>query len=382
MVKRTAVRRLRAMAVHGLMILQDRRVGRHIVVFESDDWGSVRMPSLKALSRMKKHDVYSVREKDYDSLDTLASNEDLELLAEALESVKGGDGRPAKMTLNTCVANPDFEKIKASDFREYYYEPFPETLKRYPHHDRVFELWKEGIDHKVFRPQFHGREHLNAQKWMRYLKAGNKEALIGFNEGCYSVKIRNNVGYDHVLQTFGIDKEDECEFVRKSIQEGLDIFEQLFEFRSESMIAPCYTWDDYIEEEAVSLGVRCFQGGYIQGHSPWQECKGNNFTGHYMGECNHQGWCYLVRNCSFEPSQISKDNADSCMAGIEKAFRRGLPAVVSCHRLNFIGDLNMENRDNNLQEFRKLLKMITEKYPDVEFMSSEELSKIYLERKS
>ena len=32
----------------------------------------------------------------------------------------------------TIVANPDFSKIRDSDFSEYFYESFAETLKRYP----------------------------------------------------------------------------------------------------------------------------------------------------------------------------------------------------------------------------------------------------------
>ena len=364
--------------VHGLMLLRNRQINRHVVVFESDDWGSVRMPSLEVKHRLEAKGVKLALPQSYDSIDTLASNDDLELLAETLLSVKGGDGRPAKITLNTCVANPDFEKIKASGYKKYYYEPFTETLKRYPHHDHAFDLWQEGIRKGVFQPQFHGREHLNPQKWLRYLQNGSKEVRVAFEEGCYSVAVINNGIKDTFLEAFKIESAEECDFVKKSIKEGLDMFEQLFGFRSESMIAPCYTWDDYIEEEAAANGVKFIQGGYIQSHSPWQRNLGNRITGHYNGEVNISGQYYLVRNCSFEPTQIASDNADSCMAGIDKAFRRGLPAVVSCHRLNFIGDLNPANRDNNLKEFGQLLKMITKHYPDVEFMSSDELGRLLI----
>ena len=177
-------RKLYAKALHGMMLMKNQRMDGRVVVFESDDWGSVRMPSLGALNRLNKKGVLLALPQSYDSVDTLASNEDLEFLMEVLSSVKDKNGNPAKITLNTCVANPDFEKIKKSGYQEYFYEPFTETLKKYPHHDRSFDLWKEGIAHKVLQPQFHGREHLNPQKWLRYLRSSDKSALDAFDEGC------------------------------------------------------------------------------------------------------------------------------------------------------------------------------------------------------
>ena len=365
-------------ATHGLMLLRNHHVKRHIVVFESDDWGSIRMPSLDALQRLQERGVKIALPQSYDSLDTLASNDDLELLMEALSSVKDSNGNPAKITLNCCVANPDFVKIRENGFKEYYYEPFTETLKKYPHHDRSFALWKEGMEHGVFRPQFHGREHLNPQKWLRFLQEGDNNMMTAFEEGCYSAGVTKSGSTEYVLETYKIETAEECGIAQKSVTEGLELFKELFGFSSETMIAPCYTWDDYIEETATDLGVKCFQSSYIQKHSPWQRKLGRRITGHYFGEQNRRGQCYTVRNCSFEPSQLAYENADSCFADICKAFAWHLPAVVSCHRLNFIGDLKPKNRDNNLREFRRLLKMIMGKYSDVEFMSSDELGRVLL----
>ena len=118
--------------MHGMMILKNHHINRHIVVFESDDWGSIRMPSLKILSYLQNKGIDICRPNDYDRVDTLASNTDLEYLIDTLSSVKDSQGNPAKITLNTCVANPDFVKIEKNGFTEYYYEPFTETLKKYP----------------------------------------------------------------------------------------------------------------------------------------------------------------------------------------------------------------------------------------------------------
>lgn len=366
---------------HALLDLPGWHTKRHIVVFESDDWGAIRMPSLEAFNYLKSKNISVGDSYGYDLNDTLASNDDLELLMEVLSSVKDKNGNPAKITLNTCVANPDFKKIKENDFKSYYYEPFTETLKRYPHHDRAFDLWKEGINNKVFMPQFHGREHLNANMWLQLLQDDIKPVRTAFDKEVFSMDIDlPSEPRKHVLHAFNVIRKEEYEFACDSIKEGLDLFEQLFGFRSLSMIAPCYTWDSEIENATFEYGVKIIQGGHAQIPSAFARSRGIKVKRHYTGQRNKNEQVYLVRSCSFEPTQSSSYNADNCMKDIALDFQMRKPAIVSCHRLNFIGDLNPANRDNNLRGFNKLLKMITTKYPDVEFMSSDELGKLILNK--
>ena len=300
---------------------------------------------------------------------------------EVLWSVKDKNGRPAKMTLNTCVANPDFKRIKENDFQTYYYEPFTETLNRYPHHNRSFELWTEGIRHHVFQPQFHGREHLNAQMWMDLLRANNPQVREAFKHEVYSMDIDIKVEpRTHVMSAFNVNCKEEYEFVFYSIKEGLSLFEQLFGFRSESMIAPCYTWDAEVEDEALKYGIRIIQGGIAQRSSIYAKTRGMGIKRHYIGQKNTNGQVYLVRTCFFEPTQSTVYNADNCMKEIEMNFRFHKPAVVCTHRLNYIGELNPSNRDKNLREFKRLLKMIITEFPDVEFMSSDELGSLIIKQ--
>ena len=147
------------------------------------------------------------------------------------------------------------------------------------------------------------------------------------------------------------------------------------------MIAPNYTWDSEIEMSAYRYGIRFMQGGHVQRPSFYAINHGADYQRHFTGQKSKTfGLKYLVRNCEFEPTRHAYMNADYCMKEIQNAFRFCTPAIVSCHRVNFIGELNANNRDNNLHEFSRLLKMIVMKYPDVEFMSSEELGRIIQER--
>src|SRR5688500_10356778 len=109
------------------------RTGKKILVIESDDWGSIRMPSTSALSALEKQgvDLLSVDSKRYNCHDTLGSDSDLADLFETLVKFKDKNGESAAFTAVSVVANPDFERIIANDFKNYYYEPFTKTLERY-----------------------------------------------------------------------------------------------------------------------------------------------------------------------------------------------------------------------------------------------------------
>ena len=126
---------------------------RKIVVIESDDWGTIRSSGMAAYENLLKQGL-PVDKSPYNALDMLENNEDIEQLYETLSSVKDKNGNPAIFTGNNIVGNPDFEKIKASGFTQYFYEPFTETYKQYPKHDGVFKLLKEGIEKNCLCPSF------------------------------------------------------------------------------------------------------------------------------------------------------------------------------------------------------------------------------------
>ena len=356
---------------------QDFKLRRPVVVIESDDWGSIRMSSPKVLGELKAKGCLFFDHIGYDRYDTLASNTDLEALMEALNFVKDSEGNPAKLTMNCVVANPDFEKIRETGFQEYHYELFTETLKRYPNHSCSFDLWKEGKEMGLLQPQFHGREHLNPQLWLQLLQKKIPAVIHSFERGVISVMVDKDIDpRQHALAAFNLAGEDEYAFAKESVREGLELFEKLFGYRSTSMIAPNYTWDTAIEDEAARCGVKYLQGSRNQRHSYYVMRNKGQTEVRYTGQRNGNGQIYMVRNCSFEPSENPKRNADFCMAQVEKAFKRGQAAIISSHRQNFIGELYPENRDNNIKQFKSLLRTIVKKYPGVMFLTSDELGEL------
>ena len=90
------------------------------ILLLSDDWGSVRIKSKEDQADLIKKG-FKVASR-FDQFDSLETNADLELLFEVLTKYKDHNGNHPCITAVTNVANPDFKKIKESDFQEYHYE--------------------------------------------------------------------------------------------------------------------------------------------------------------------------------------------------------------------------------------------------------------------
>lgn len=366
---------LKKSIISHLQNLPGWRTERKIVVIESDDWGSIRMPSRKVFEELKK-DGYRVDNDPFMKYDNLASEDDLSGFFEVLTSVKDSKGRPAIITANTIVANPDFARIEETGFLSYFYEPFTETLRRYPAHSNSFNLWKEGITSGVFHPQFHGREHLNVDRWMKALQAGDPVIRRAFSHRMLSISSEPNemrFGYMEALDHFS---PEEKQIKASVVEDGLRLFKRIFGFDSRSFIACCYVWDNEIEKILQSRGVNYIQG-VAQQLIPAYDDNRHYFKKalHYIGQSNSFNQIYLTRNAFFEPALLGSgnDHIGYCLNRMSAAFRMKKPAIVASHRLNYIGSIHKENRDHNLILLKKLLSEIVRRWPEVEFMTSDEL---------
>jgi len=358
------------------------RTKRKIVVIESDDWGSVYMSTKAAFEAMKAKGFSLTTH--YLNNDTLESNEDMEMLYEVLTKYKDSTGRNVVMTGVNVVANPDFEKIKANGFTRYEYELYTETCKKYEGSGRVYDLWKEGIQKRLFIPIFHGREHLNVQRWMRLLQAGNETICTAFELGvpCVSQDMKGELLPD-LRAAFDIDTTDDIAYLKEVITTGLDAFEKLYGYRSTYFIPTNGPFNNSLEPLLSDCGIKYIGTGKIQ-----LEPLGNNiYKKHfrYIGMKNRYNQQYLTRNCFFEPNSWehdrNKDWVNDCMHEIEIAFRCHKPATISSHRVNYTGTLHPDNRANGLRKLAVLLSEITKHWPEVEFMTSVELGDLIAERK-
>lgn len=347
---------------------------RKIIVIESDDWGTIRMASKSAFDFFNKKG-YPVDLCPYNANDSLESNQDLEMLFYELSSVKDLKGNPAIITANNVVANPNFDKIRKSNFTEYHYEAFTDTLKRYPKHDKVKALYLEGIARKVFKPQFHAREHLNIARWLRELQNNNATVHMAFDQYMFSVHSENLPAYtNEFMDALDIDNKEQLSNQKLILTEGLSLFEELWGFKSKSFIAPCYIWHSSLEPILKEKGIHYLQGIALQ----FEPIVGKPFMyrkkRHFLGKKNTISQYYLRRNAFFEPSLNQHyDWENDCLYRISVAFQMRKPAIISSHRLNFMGGINPINRERNLIKLRSLLFSIKKKWPDIEFLSSDQL---------
>jgi hypothetical protein len=86
---------------------------------------------------------------------------------------------------------------------------------------------------------------------------------------------------------------------------------------------------------------------------------------------------YTVRNVLFEPFENEKlDCVNKAMNDINTAFICGKSTIAFTHRINYVSQMSIKHRDKNLKMLSQLLKQILIRWPEVEFMSSDELYKI------
>ncbi|AXJ01655.1 hypothetical protein CYPRO_2413 [Cyclonatronum proteinivorum] len=353
------------------------KTDRKIIVIESDDWGAIRMPNASVYQQLLNLG-YAVDKCPYARNDALASEEDLQKLFNVLLTFKDVNGNSPVITANCVTANPDFNRIKENDYQEYYWEPITETFKRYDAHAKCFELWKSGINKHIFFPQFHGREHVNWKYWLAELQNPESDYRKIYAFATWTLKAtdaaKGSINLQAALDTHNYA---DLEHQKTYLQEGMQGFQELFGFTSESYIATNFIIHSDLLQKLSELRVKYIQGMKYQKH-PILDKSEREMVRHYTGEKNKSGQTFLVRNCVFEPSQMPQnfDSVGECLKDIKNAFFWKKPAIITAHRLNFVGYINRENRDRNLKMFSELLSQISKKWPDVEFMTSPQLGKL------
>lgn len=351
------------------------KTNRKIVVFSVDDYGNVRVNSKEARTKMDEAGmkIYS----RFDILDTLETKQDLEQLYEVLASVKDKNNRSAVFTPFALPCNIDFEKMEAEDFKQFRFEMLPETYKKLAieqpeAYDGAWDLWQTGIAKGYLKPQFHGREHLNLHIFNDKLKKRDAELLTALKNKSYTSISDDD--YPSMSSTAAFDFWDvkENETLAPMIAEGLQLFEKVYGYKSNYCTPPVYNIHHSLFKTLQENGIRFIDLGLIRKeHQGFNQYK-TSFN--YTGKSNN-GLSTIVRNIVFEPTEDRGiDWVAFTMKQIETAFRWNRPAVISSHRVNFCGHIDPKNREKGLEALKNLVQEIVKKWPDVEFMSADEMA--------
>lgn len=347
---------------------------KKIVVFSVDDYGNIRLASKQAKDNLKKAGL-KLEGNRFDEFDALENKADLTNLYETLTSVKDKNGLPAVFTAFAVPANIDFEAIKRSNYSEYHYELLPKTLNKLPGYEGTWTLWQEGINNRLLVPQFHGREHLNIRVFNHLLINRDSHLLACLENKSYAGIKKSPFPHTSYAAAYSFNKFEENEEHKKTIEDGLDAFEKVFGYRAQNFMAPGAKDNRCLENTLFEGGIRYIDTNIVQLEHQGQGKYKRIFN--YLGKKNKLGQTYLIRNSVFEPLlDKSIDCVDLCLSEIEIAFKSGKPANISTHRVNFAGQIEPKIREFGLSELKRLLKSIVKKWPDVEFMTADELGKL------
>ena len=347
---------------------------RKIIVFSVDDYGNIRIASQKARINLGKSG-FSIDSNRFERYDGLENANDLTALFDALNSVKDKNGRSAVFTPFANCANIDFEAVKKNNYDKYRYELLPITLDKLEGYNGTWNLWREGINHKLFIPQFHGREHLNIKLFNELISKKDTHLLACLENECFTGLPLNYSKLVPFNEAYSFHSFEENVELSEILTEGLYEFEKVFGYRAENFNAPGAYEHSILEKTMSTNGIKFIDSIVVKKEHQGNGIYENKFR--YMGKQNKYNQRYLIRNCVFEPNLVnSKDSIARCLKEIETAFFWKKPAIIGSHRVNFTGIIEEKNRKLGINALTELLKEIVKKWPDIEFMAANELGNL------
>ena len=347
------------------------RTNRHLIVFESDDWGAIRIRDAATFQKMKRRGL-RLPHSAFNRFDCLESHRDLENLFNVLENNRSNRHNPPIFTFNVVMGNPNFQLIKEHKFTKFFHENLFESYRRY-HGEDLKVCWNQAIIKSLIKPQFHAREHLNVDLWLNDLREGFFDTNLAFDFDYYALTtITSSPTQRHYLSAHWPESLSHLQNINEILSDGLVMFEREFGFRSKSFIACNYLLPMEVEAAIAREGVELIQGkrANLKLRKDWIRSALKGYTGFK----NPYGQIYSARNVRFEPfKDRSRDWVASALKEIEHAFYWRTPAIVSTHRVNYVGGLDQSNSDRNIRLLDVFIKKIIKRWPDVEFITSDEL---------
>ncbi len=322
-------------------------------MIESDDWGLERKPCHELLAGAGEISDWA--------FEATESCEDLDRLFRVLTAYRDPNGRPACMTANFVVSNPDYDAIESSGFREYHHVPLDVTCPR----ERKAK-YLAGLAQAAFLPQYHGLRHLHPAPLMADLATGAPGARelfrFGVAAGLATVK-GQHWRYHSEYQNCSASQIDSPDTIQSNLDAGLAAFERFFGFRSQSTIPPHYLFPDPLPSALQRAGIAYLQGANYQlRYANGRQTVRSRPLGSRCGSL-----VLLTRNAKLEPRPGRPEGAERALEAAHFLFDSHVPVILDTHRINYTGQF----RDHALQALDSFLSGIAPRNPI--FLSSPEL---------
>jgi len=312
----------RTALTHRLRYLAHWRCAEPVVVFESDDWGLERRGCSDFLQKFGEPSKWAD-----ENIETV---EDLEALYRTLERHCDSQGRPACFTANFIVSNPDFEAIASDCFETYHEVPILEL------NDSLRGKWLEGVERRVFLPQYHGRSHFWVESWLHDLRRGVPGARELFFHRCHgglSLLKNQQSRYHSEYVEWSTGKEPTRLHLSHWLQGGLYIFQQVFGIFPHSTVAPHCIFTPKVCRALYTQGIKFMQGG---NRMLWFS-NGKRWTlRHVLGERSPEGLVFMLRNVIFEPwFDSSYCGVAAVLEQVYRCWQSHIPAIIQTHRIHY-----------------------------------------------
>jgi hypothetical protein len=336
---------------------------RPLVLFQSDDWGRVGVRDTEGFAQLRSAGVM-LGEKPYDFY-SLETAEDVWALSELLKRHRDAMGRPACLEMNFVLANVDFEKSAATDFRNLEMRPLSQGLPDGWKRPNLFEAYAQGIADRVFYPALHGFTHFCRQAAESSLAQHNERSTLLrslWKAGTPYIHWRMPwVGYEY----WNPEKKRDEKFLPAKAQEDLirqtsNAFHTFFSMHPISACAPGYRANADTHEAWSKSGIRVAQNGTTAPSPPYVD---------------DYGLVNVSRVINFEPATDHSFSVEKCLRVADECFIRGIPAIISIHSINFHSSLN-DFRSRTLRHLDDFLSVLRKKHPKLLYINDADLCEI------
>lgn len=332
----------------GLLMLQTRHgselknlwrepmVETPVLILESDDWGVGPKDDAKALTE----------------------------LAAILGRFEDVEGRRPVMTLGVVLGEADGISILAEDLSKYFRRDL-----RDPRYGQIVAAMIAGLLEGVFALQRHGLEHY----WPEALLAWARQEDAA--RAWLSSADPRSEQLPSALQSRWVDASSlpsrslDPQRVRDAVLAEGRLFVEIFGRAPAVAVPNTFVWSEAVEEAWAATGVQTIV-------TPGRRYEGRSSDGGLApvgnairnGDPGCNGLHYVVRDIYFEP--IRGHHAEDLWAALALHVRLGRPALVETHRESYVGRSGKAAR----QELARALEGALVRFPDLHFMSTEELA--------
>lgn len=318
-----------------------------VLIFESDDWGAGPLEQAQSLARLEK---------------LLSQYADMR-------------GHHPIMTLGAVLSIPHANKIKESAYETYY-------AKSLNHADffSIKTAMINGKKQRVFDIQLHAMAHYWPGNLMHELRTSKEVRQWMEQEEFPRTELLPSVLQSRwvnteILPTAALNNDE----INKAAKEEVAVFKAVFGFIPKVVVPPTFVWNNVVE--------RCWQQqkikyivtpGQCYDHRGSEGKPVGNGKKIINGQLSSEGLTYIVRNDYFEPSL--GHTAKMAIKVLETKTKLAQPTLLEMHRFNYIQD--NETTENSLTELDKVISSALDKFPNVLFLSTEELASKYLSQDS